>query len=654
MTDAGLFSLGTFWGSEVANHLWQSTLFAAAAWLLTIFLRGNRARVRYWIWVAVSVKFLIPFSLLVSLGGLIDIGRMPTIGPTSPESPEEWIIIKNINQPFSSPASIESSPEDINAGSDRSALIPVTVFSVWVFGAMGCLFYWMQKGREVSKIIRESKPLSHGHAFAALLRLKQSGRIPGHIPLALSKTSIEPGVFGIFRPVLLMPFGMPDRLENSELEAILEHEFSHIRCRDNLVAAFHMLVESLFWFHPMVWWIGSRLVHEREKACDEAVLQSGKEPQAYAEGILKVCELYLESPLVCVSGVIGSNLKTRIEGIMKRHIGHELTSAKKLLLLGTCVLALGTPLFIGALTTQPGLAQSQDNPKPSFDVASIKPIDDCRQITEQSPGRFKVLQFAPTFQPGRFSGCSSLKGFMSIAYQVDRDEIAGGPDWSDSTNYKIEAKAENETDTEVLRLMLQSLLEERFGLEFHNETREKPVYALVVADGGHKLKQAMDENGNPIVSLPSPDSDNAKVEEAIRKGLPPPAGSNAVTVKAKVDPNGGIMQEFTSKATTMQRFADILKNMVGRKVLDKTGLTGIYDIQLQSAVDMQLGGRGFMVMVPPGAAAPPGAAGPAPSSEPSGPSVFTALQEQLGLKLEADEAPLEHIVIDSVETPSEN
>jgi uncharacterized protein (TIGR03435 family) len=114
------------------------------------------------------------------------------------------------------------------------------------------------------------------------------------------------------------------------------------------------------------------------------------------------------------------------------------------------------------------------------------------------------------------------------------------------------------------------------------------------------------------------------------------------------------MQEFTSKATTMQRFADILKNMVGRKVLDKTGLTGIYDIQLQSAVDMQLGGRGFMVMVPPGAAAPPGAAGPAPSSEPSGPSVFTALQEQLGLKLEADEAPLEHIVIDSVERPTEN
>ncbi len=635
-------------------------LFAAAAWLLTIFLSKNRARIRYWIWVAVSAKFLIPFSLLISLGSSIDIGWIPTSGLSSPESSEEWTVIQNINQPFGPSANSEGAPTLLDTKSGRFPWLPGIALCLWVCGAAGCLFYWLKKGRRVCLAIRESEPLSHGHAFTTLLRLKQSARIPGHIPLALSKTSMEPGVFGIFRPVLLLPAGMPERLEDSELEAILEHELSHIRCRDNLVAAFHMFVEALFWFHPMVWWIGSRLVHEREKACDEEVLQSGKDPQAYAEGILKVCELYLESPLACVSGVIGSNLKKRIEGIMKRHIGHELTAAKKLLLLGMCILALGTPLLIGALTAQPGLAQSQDNPKPSFDVASIKPTGDCRQIIQESPGRVRAYMLSPTFQPGRFNGCSSLKGFMSIAYQVDKDEIAGGPDWSDGANYTIEAKAEGETDPEVLRLMLQSLLEERFGLEFHNETREKPVYALVVADGGHKLKQATDENGNPIVSLPSPESNNAKVEEAIRKGLPPPVGSNIITVKAKIDPNGGIMQESTFNATTMQRFADALKNMVGRRVIDRTGLTGVYDIKMESAVDMQLGGAGLMVMAPPGAAAPPGvttppgATGPAPSSDPSGPSVFTALQEQLGLKLEADEAPLEHIVIDSAERPSEN
>ncbi len=345
---------------------------------------------------------------------------------------------------------------------------------------------------------------------------------------------------------------------------------------------------------------------------------------------------------------------------MKQHIGYKLSTTKKLLLMRACFLALGTPLLIGALTVQSGLAQSQDSPKPSFDVASIKPTDDCRQIIQESPGRARVYMLSPRFQPGRFSGCSSLKGLMSVAYQVDRDEIAGAPDWSDSANYKIEAKAEGETDTEVLRIMLQSLLEERFGLKFHNETREKEVYILVVADGGHKLKQAVDENGNPIVSVPSLEDERAKIEDAIRKGVDPPAGKLGVTVKVTGSPNGSFMQEFTANATTMQRFADALKNMVGRRVLDKTSLTGVYDIQMQSAFDTQLGSGGFRIMVPPGAApapgatAPPGATSPAPSSESSGPSVFTALQEQLGLKLEADEAPLEYIVIDSVERPSEN
>ena len=128
------------------------------------------------------------------------------------------------------------------------------------------------------------------------------------------------------------------------------------------------------------------------------------------------------------------------------------------------------------------------------------------------------------------------------------------------------------------------------------------------------------------------------------------------------------MQEFTSEATDMQRLAAQLTGMVGRRVVDRTGLTGVYGFKMQSAVDRQLMGNRFGMAIPPGAAPPPGAtpppsatlgpgstlAGPAPSADPSGPSVFTALKQQLGLKLEADKAPLEHIVIDSAEKPSEN
>ena len=92
-------------------------------------------------------------------------------------------------------------------------------------------------------------------------------------------------------------------------KANVTHELRHVCRRDNLAAVVHMLVEAIFWFYPLVWWLGSRLVDERERACDEEVLLLGSAPQSYAEGILKICEFYLESPVVCAAGVTGSNLK---------------------------------------------------------------------------------------------------------------------------------------------------------------------------------------------------------------------------------------------------------------------------------------------------------------------------------------------------------
>src|SRR5256884_8691584 len=121
-------------------------------------------------------------------------------------------------------------------------------------------------------------------------------------------------------------------LFRSQLKAIITHELCHVRRRDNLAATLHMLVEAVFWFHPLVWWIGARLVDEREHACDEEVLKLGSDPQAYAEGILKVCEFYVESPLLCAAGATGSNLKKRIEAIMTHRTAHQLEGGKKLLL----------------------------------------------------------------------------------------------------------------------------------------------------------------------------------------------------------------------------------------------------------------------------------------------------------------------------------
>ena len=175
---------------------------------------------------------------------------------------------------------------------------------------------WYVRWRRISAAIHEAQPLREGREVEALRRLERTGGIRNRIEMLLSRASLEPGIFGIARPVLIWPEGISEHLEDAHLEAILAHELWHVRRRDNLAAAIHMLVEAIFWFHPLVWWLGARLVEERERACDEAVLELGGERQVYAESILKVCEFCVGSPLACVSGVTGADLKKRIVHIM--------------------------------------------------------------------------------------------------------------------------------------------------------------------------------------------------------------------------------------------------------------------------------------------------------------------------------------------------
>ena len=191
----------------------------------------------------------------------------------------------------------------------------------------------------------------------ALRRLEQAGGIRRKIEIFLSRASLEPGILGIVKPVLIWPHGISDRLEDAHLEAILAHEVWHVRRNDNLAAAVHMLVEAIFWFHPLVWWLGARMVEERERACDEEVLQLGSQPQVYAESILKICEFCVGSPLACVAGVTGSDLKKRIANIMNKNIVRKLNFGKKLLLSALGVAAIALPIVFGL--AKPAHSQSQ-------------------------------------------------------------------------------------------------------------------------------------------------------------------------------------------------------------------------------------------------------------------------------------------------------
>lgn len=230
----------------LGNHLWQSTVFAAAAGLLTLILRRNHARARYWVWLAASLKFLIPFSLLINLGNLLSWSR----GSAGIKAPW-YFAIEEVSQPFlqsTTPAISPSSPAIVS--SSLLHWLPVALVTAWLCGFVMVLFVWCLRWRRVSAAMREAAPLREGREVEALRRLEPIAGTP--IEIVLSRASLEPGIFGISHPVLIWPEGVSAYLQDAHLEAILAHEVWHVRRRDNLAAAVHMVVEAVFgsirWF----------------------------------------------------------------------------------------------------------------------------------------------------------------------------------------------------------------------------------------------------------------------------------------------------------------------------------------------------------------------------------------------------------------------
>lgn len=284
---AFLSSLGTEYGAPLANHLWQSTVFAGAVWLLTLVLRRNRAQARYCLWLVASAKLLLPFSLLVRLGGHLAWAKTAAVA-----QPHLFITIEAIGQPFA-PANLPPIPARAAPSIFELALrnLPIFLLMMWSVGCVGVLLMWFLRWRRLIAAKRAALPSKSGRELEALRRMERSMRSPRQISLLLSQSALEPGILGVFRPVLVLPAGISDRLTDPQLEWVIAHELCHVRRRDNLAAVLHMLVEAIFWFHPLVWWMGARLVDERERACDEEVLRLGADPQVYAESILKVLQI---------------------------------------------------------------------------------------------------------------------------------------------------------------------------------------------------------------------------------------------------------------------------------------------------------------------------------------------------------------------------
>lgn len=295
---------------------------------------------------------------------------------------------------------------------------------------------------------------------------------------------------------------------------------------------------------------------------------------------------------------------------------------------------LATAVAIGILTLRAPLVNAQTSAaRPEFDVASVKRNTACGGRrgggSQPAPGRLDMA-------------CTTLQNLIENAYGAFANgvtvnpgllDILGGPNWMESDNYDVVAKAED--NTPIARMagpMMQALLEDRFKLKIHRETKEVPVYFLTLGKGGPKLERT--KEGSCVIldlnHLPPPPA----------PGQPRPNMCGNFGMASK-----GSTLTMSSRGMTMEVLASrALSRFAGRPTFDRTGLTGQFDIQLEFTPDGMLGmaGRG----------APGESDNPSQPVDPA-PSIFDALQ-QLGLRLEPAKGPVEVLVIDHVERPSEN
>ena len=608
-------------------HLWQSTLFAAAAWLLTLVLRRNAARVRYWILFIASMKFLIPFALLVGLGTLVP------LRPVTPPVQTAWVAVaEQIGQPLIAVPTVATRVAIIGGRASRNYVVAAAL-ALWVCGFAVIMICWLNRWRRVR----------------ALRISAVSMRIPAlelAVPVVSAPGLVEPGVFGIFRPVLLLPQGIWEQFEPAQLDAILAHELCHVRRRDNLTATIHMAVQAIFWFHPLIWWVGARLVDERERACDEDVLRLGCKPQVYAAGILNVCKLYVETPLACVSGVTGADLNKRIEAIMKNRIVRRLDFTRKAALALAATAALVVPVAIGVMNAPAIRAQSLAAAAaiPRFEVASVKPTLNWSDYVSQE------IAAGRTSGGGmRISGnhvdidSMSMLGLISKAYRFDSRLIVG-PDWvhGNEASFAVHALMPEGTTAAQIPDMMRALLEERFHLTAHRVVADQPAYALSIGKNGPKLKDPGD---------PDPSTCSDWVDGPVGTDNRSCRGSKVIgdrTVKMLLMMKttwGPMLATWSANERheeyfriTMADLVDILKQGLSPapgigpapvpflQIVDRTGIEGPWHVALDTTggLDERL-------------------------------SSYAASLERQGLRLERTTASVEKLIIDNVDrAPTEN
>jgi uncharacterized protein (TIGR03435 family) len=392
----------------------------------------------------------------------------------------------------------------------------------------------------------------------------------------------------------------------------LLHELAHIRRHDYLINLLQSTAEALLFYHPAVWWVSGHIRADRELCCDDVAAGAIGDVFLYATALaeLEACRPAHSASMLAANG-------GRLADRIARLLGQPRTETRTVsphVATGAILLALMACVVFG-----------QPAERPKFEVASVKSTpEDARSYSGIRPivgGRLLA------------QNCS-IRQLIMNAYRLKDFQVIEGGAWLRDQGFDVEAKGDSTATRERVMLMLQSLLEERFQLRYHRETRELPVFALIVGKSGSKLpvpKEGGCVKPDPTVSLPA-------------------SGCGIISVSM----SGGRLNAQGGDVPVAELVRQ-LSSLLGRPVIDRTGITTNFDVRLEFAADDSLDGMMKQWGTVQGHRESMMASAAAAEKDPrAAPNILAAVQEQLGLKLDATKGPVEVMVIDHVERPSAN
>ena len=445
---------------------------------------------------------------------------------------------------------------------------------------------------------------------------------------------VAPITIGILRPRVLLPEGAKN-WPPAQLEAVLAHEREHARRHDPLFQWLALLNRAIFWFHPLAWWLQRKLAGLAEEACDAAVLAQGHSPHDYSKYLLDLARSVeragtrIEAVGMAMPGIyLPQRIRRMLSGVPVPRISRRrmawtaiiCSTAAAVFAVGTLVRAQSAKMEFEVASIRPSRPNPGGGPaggKSKDGGGGMRPALDHQRLNLRSTTLGLILQAfrLKSCGPGGFRGCPM---------------VSGGPDWIKNDSYELQAKLPGsipdytlaqlrDGEAPEVSSMLQSLLADRFKLKYHGETRQLPVYVLTQVKRSARLEPAKHE-------MREQKDGSLAMDRSLIWTFP--RGANG-----EISLNGPSVQMII-RNRTIQDLTDTLSGAMDRPVLNRTGLSGEFDITLQYDRDIDPDIDDFGATF--------------------GPSMMKAFERELGLKFEATKGPVDILVIDHIERPSEN